>query len=318
MSAESPEIDITFVKAYLDSCMKLETQKRIAEEIFNELTKEENQWKQKMSYTAKKQYSRVSILDMIIMAAKGFGISLIITFIVLMVVDKSYRYNDTFFEVIVNILALLILLATFLALVIVRPIYEKVRDYKLIRDQFALDRKKESDIKQQGNNALYIIQNNKEKLRQAYGCITNNLTNVYSANIIYKKYQTVEACAAIFDYLESGRCYTLEGPYGAYNKYDDDLAKGIIISRLEEISTKMDVMISNQEKTYYILQEIDKNVSGMKKNIGLVCDSLQQANRKLEEIANNTMITTWTSTVIATQVTDWKEKAQHTASKIYA
>lgn len=72
MSAESPEIDITFVKAYLDSCMKLETQKRIAEETFNELTKEENQWKQKMSYTAKKQYSRVSILDMIIMAAKGF------------------------------------------------------------------------------------------------------------------------------------------------------------------------------------------------------------------------------------------------------
>lgn len=122
-------------------------------------------------------------------------------------------------------MALLILLATFLALVIVRPIYEKVRDYKLIRDQFALDRKKESDIKQQGNNALYIIQNNKEKLRQAYGCITNNLTNVYSANIIYKKYQTVEACAAIFDYLESGRCYTLEGPYGAYNKYDDDWQK---------------------------------------------------------------------------------------------
>lgn len=46
----------------------------------------------------KKQYSRVSILDMIIMAAKGFGISLIITFIVLMVVDKSYRYNDTFLK----------------------------------------------------------------------------------------------------------------------------------------------------------------------------------------------------------------------------
>ena len=72
------------------------------------------------------------------------------------------------------------------------------------------------------------------------------------------------------------------------------------------------------EEQQRILKEIDKNVSRIKKNIGLVCDSLQQANRKLEEIANNTMITTWTSTVIATQVTDWKEKAQHTASKIYA
>lgn len=319
MEAESSKIDIGFMKAYLESCIKLETQKRIAEETFNKLKQDENKWKQEMSYKAKKQYSRVSILDMIIMAGKGFGIWLILS-IILLIADSALgrRLNYNIVTPIIDIMVLFIILAAMIILVIVYPIYEKVTDHKFIRDKFAMDKKKESDIQQQGNNALYIIQNNKDKLQQAYSCIVNNLTNVYSANIIYKKYQTVEACAAIFDYLDSGRCYTLEGPHGAYNKYDDDSAKGIIISRLEEISKKMDVIISNQEKTYLVLQEIEKNVNGMDKNINDICDSLQTANGKLDEIANNTLITTWTSTVIAMQIPDWKEEAKYRTNKIYA
>ena len=56
MEAESSKIDIGFMKAYLESCIKLETQKRIAEETFNKLKQDENKWKQEMSYKAKKQY----------------------------------------------------------------------------------------------------------------------------------------------------------------------------------------------------------------------------------------------------------------------
>lgn len=80
----------------------------------------------------------------------------------------------------------------------------------------------------------------------------------------------------------------------------------------------MDVIISNQEKTYLVLQEIEKNVNGMDKNINDICDSLQTANGKLDEIANNTLITTWTSTVIAMQIPDWKEEAKYRTNKIYA
>lgn len=55
----------------------------------------------------------------------------------------------------------------------------------------------------------------------------------------------------------------LEGPYGAYNKYDDDLTKGIIIKKLEEIGSKMDMIIANQEKAYCVRQKIQKNVEEM-------------------------------------------------------
>ena len=207
MEAEKPKIDIGFIKTYLESCIKWETQKRIAEETFNELTREENQWKQKMSYMVKKQHSRVSVIDMLLMAGKGFGIWLIILLGVVIVYDFFDNGN-----ILVELLVSFVLLATMFVLVIGWPIYEKVTDYISIRNKFVSDQQREKNVKQQGNNALYIIQNNKDKLRQAYGYIINNLKNTYSANLIYKKYQTVEACAAIFEYLESGRCYTLEGP----------------------------------------------------------------------------------------------------------
>ena len=57
MEEKNSCLDVEFIKAYLQSSIELETQKRIAEQTFNELLREENQWKQKMSYVAKKRYT---------------------------------------------------------------------------------------------------------------------------------------------------------------------------------------------------------------------------------------------------------------------
>ena len=72
MEEKNSCLDIEFIKTYLQSSIELETQKRIAEQTFNELLREETQWKQKMSYVAKKRYTKFSIWDMLFMACKGF------------------------------------------------------------------------------------------------------------------------------------------------------------------------------------------------------------------------------------------------------
>ena len=43
----------------------------------------------------------------------------------------------------------------------------------------------------------------------------------------------------------------------------------------------------------------------------------QDVDGKLNDIANNTKITAWASSVIATQVPDWKREAQDRANKTY-
>ena len=84
MADENTKSDIEFVKGYLQSCIELETQKRIAKKTFNELTQEENKWKEKISYKAKKQYTSFSVIDMLVMAAKGVGISTVILLVMCM------------------------------------------------------------------------------------------------------------------------------------------------------------------------------------------------------------------------------------------
>ena len=87
MEEKNSCLDIEFIKAYLQSSIELETQKRIAEQTFNELLREENQWKQKMSYVAKKRYTKFSIWDMLFMACKGFGISLVILYVIITIIE---------------------------------------------------------------------------------------------------------------------------------------------------------------------------------------------------------------------------------------
>ena len=186
MADENTKSDIEFVKGYLQSCIELETQKRIAKKTFNELTQEENKWKEKISYKAKKQYTSFSVIDMLVMAAKGVGISTVI--LLVMCMFSEVLPEDNFF---VDLVPLIWLIAMFI-LVIVLPVYKKVADYNAIKDNFILEQQKEVEIKQEGKKALYVIQDNKEKLKQAYTCAMANLTNVYGANIIYKKSLSME------------------------------------------------------------------------------------------------------------------------------
>ena len=63
--------------------------------------------------------------------------------------------------------------------------------------------------------------------------------------------------------------------------------------------------------------KIQKNVEEMKCDMKNICQSLQDVDGKLNDIANNTKITAWASSVIATQVPDWKREAQDRANKTY-
>lgn len=124
MEEKNSCLDVEFIKAYLQSSIELETQKRIAEQTFNELLREENQWKQKMSYVAKKRYTKFSIWDMLFMACKGFGISLAILYVIITIIEFA-DFNSILFEDILYFIWFIILAM----LVVVIPIYRKITDY---------------------------------------------------------------------------------------------------------------------------------------------------------------------------------------------
>lgn len=92
-------------------------------------------------------------------------------------------------------------------------------------------------------------------LRNIYEETTSLLHNLYSLGIIGEKYQNLIAISSFHEYFEYGRCDSLSGPYGAYNKYEDELYKKIIIGRLEDIILKLDDIRNNQIMIYHAIED---------------------------------------------------------------
>jgi len=89
----------------------------------------------------------------------------------------------------------------------------------------------------------------KESLKK----LEDALQSHYETNVLFAKYRNLVAVATIDEYLQSGRCETLEGSNGAYNLYEMELRQNIVIGQLSMILDNMEQIRSNQ---YTLYQEL--------------------------------------------------------------
>lgn len=84
----------------------------------------------------------------------------------------------------------------------------------------------------------------------ALSSLQKALDALYAEDIIFPKYRNLVAITAINEYLLSGRCYSLEGPDGAYNLYEMELRQNIVIGQLSNIISNLEQIRSNQYSLY--------------------------------------------------------------------
>lgn len=84
----------------------------------------------------------------------------------------------------------------------------------------------------------------------ALSALENALEALYSENVLFPKYRNLVAITAINEYLLSGRCYSLEGPDGAYNLYEMELRQNIVIGQLSNIISNLEQIRNNQYSLY--------------------------------------------------------------------
>lgn len=116
-----------------------------------------------------------------------------------------------------------------------------------------------------------------QKNRIATEDTRKSLAELYDLNIIYPKYRKLSAIAMFIEYLSSGRCSELEGAYGAYNIFEEEVKSRIIIAKLDEIGSRLDSIRENQrfmydamydsnKKTEYIMHDIKRNLLNIEQN----------------------------------------------------
>ena len=81
------------------------------------------------------------------------------------------------------------------------------------------------------------------------------LMSLYGMGILFPKYQNFVAVSSIYEYLQAGRCTTLEGHEGAYNIYETEIRLDRIINQLDEVIAHLEDIKSNQYIIYSAIQE---------------------------------------------------------------
>lgn len=149
------------------------------------------------------------------------------------------------------------------------------------------------------NSKYEIISQNLEHAKMIYQNTLKTKEDFYSLNIIYPKYRDLVSVGMFNEYLQSGRCYTLEGHEGAYNLYEEEKFKEIILTKLDDIISRLDTIIANQEE---LANEIIRSRNEANRIATTIENSLQNienneiARRYYEEItARNTSYLAWTA-----------------------
>ena len=111
-----------------------------------------------------------------------------------------------------------------------------------------------------------VISKYQEEIHNALMSAKSNLAQIYSENVLSQKYRSLVAVAAMYGYLETGRCNTIYGHGGIYDTYEIEQMQ---LAWLEE------AIRTNQ------------TLSGIEDNQRYICEEMRQANCTLSSINSN-------------------------------
>lgn len=128
----------------------------------------------------------------------------------------------------------------------------------------------------------------------------------YDVDILFPKYRNMVAVCSLYEYFLSKRYSELEGPDGAYNRYETEIRLDRIITQLDVVIHKLEQIKANQ---YMLYDAIQQGNSITKK---LLDESVRQS-QIAEKVAQNTAKAAHYSEIAAnnTEACAWLEAANY-------
>ena len=144
------------------------------------------------------------------------------------------------------------------------------------------------------------LQNFLQVAKEKYKETLNILDKIYSFDIIHPKYRSLIPICSFYEYFDTGICNSLKGHAGAYRQYEKDIQTNRIITSLDSINDKLDIIIENQNQLYNELKRIERYQKDMCNKIDYLCQTSS-------EIAQDTAIIKYQNEIIAknTEVLKW-------------
>lgn len=264
---------------YLQDIIKIETEVKIAQNTFHELSIKQKECKNKI--ISNEEPGKLVSVNEKELFQRLLGLGIVVIF---------YGLFHNILEIFLPEIGIYIIFAVVIGIIVSVTIYISGKA------RFREFEKKCDKIDRNNQQLIQAIENSKPALQRILTECVKTRNELYSLNIIHPNYRSLEACTMFYEYLSTGRTHSLtatSGDPGAYNIYVDELYKKKIVDKLDKIDKKMDEMLNNQKMLYQIASEIDTKVNEL-------CFSVYNIEKNVQQIMQNTNISAWSNAVTAT------------------
>ena len=154
----------------------------------------------------------------------------------------------------------------------------------------SLARKKNQKIKDDLPLVLGTIEKAVMTVNESLDDTKELLDNYYDAGIIFPKYRNLVAVSMFHEYLQTGRCSELTGHEGAYNIYEQEARMDLILTKLDDVITRLDRIESNQYILAAAIREINYKVNDLADSVSQCAHSLSNIESDAKFAAHNSAI----------------------------
>ena len=112
-----------------------------------------------------------------------------------------------------------------------------------------------------------VLEANIAAVEKQRGETRSRLETLYSVNLVHAKYRGLVPVSSLFEYIDTGRCETLEGPHGAYNIYENEVRLDRIVTKMDVIAAKLDSIQGTQYMLYNAVQEGNRRTAELLESV---------------------------------------------------
>lgn len=139
---------------------------------------------------------------------------------------------------------------------------KKIDEYNLERSKYWQNEYEKYRNKIIDNAKIYknTVMPEVNEIKRSLNAVNNTLQSLYNLRIngvlcLHPNYQGLVPISIIFGYFDTGRCNKLEGHEGAYNLYEDEKIRGMIINKLDTVLKKINQL---NHSMIYVGQAIEE------------------------------------------------------------
>ncbi|MCL2619161.1 MAG: hypothetical protein FWD98_08950 [Defluviitaleaceae bacterium] len=125
------------------------------------------------------------------------------------------------------------------------------------------------------------------------------MNKLYSLGILHPQYRNIAAVASIFQFIDTGMCYELEGPGGAYAMFFHESWYKNFNSKFDNIIERLDDIHYSQQILIDTLESANKHLNKLTQTSEMTLSYAQATSKNSAVIAYNTEVTKRNTEVIA-------------------